>query len=409
MKILQLRWYKIRNFFTLSRRIMLLVAGLLIILGFSQAALISIVARINIPQTIQEEFLSPTQLPPTVKSTSNQIDVQPTPLEVADSTEGVLLQDVILRQVQSISLLMAGVTAIIGILGARWITQKALSPVNRLRQMVKNIQVDTLSQRVPLDGPPDQVKDLAEAFNHALERLEKAFEMQGRFVADASHEMRTPLATMRTNLEVLQLDPKATLSDYKEMSVTLTRTLDRLERLSNDLLLLARGELEVHKVPVNIEALLTEVVQNLMPFAKENHVIINMKVQEGAVVLADERLLGIAFGNLIDNGIRYNRSGGSVEITVFGVDNGLTVQIQDTGEGIPSEELPKIFDRFYRVEKSRTRYRGGAGLGLAICEHIIKLHGGHIKASSTVGEGSNFIIWLPSIASTSFDPGLTES
>jgi signal transduction histidine kinase len=388
---------------------MLLVAGLLIILGFSQAALISIVARINIPQTIQEEFLSPTQLPPTVKSTSNQIDVQPTPLEVTDSTEGVLLQDVILRQVQSISLLMAGVTAIIGILGAQWITQKALSPVNRLRQMVKNIQVDTLSQRVPLDGPPDQVKDLAEAFNHALERLEKAFEMQGRFVADASHEMRTPLATMRTNLEVLQLDPKATLSDYKEMSVTLTRTLDRLERLSNDLLLLARGELEVHKVPVNIEALLTEVVQNLMPFAKENHVIINMKVQEGAVVLADERLLGIAFGNLIDNGIRYNRSGGSVEITVFGVDNGLTVQIQDTGEGIPSEELPRIFDRFYRVEKSRTRYRGGAGLGLAICEHIIKLHGGHIKASSTVGEGSNFIIWLPSIASTSFDPGLTES
>jgi signal transduction histidine kinase len=388
---------------------MLLVAGLLIILGFSQAALISIVARINIPQTIQEEFLSPTQLPPTVKSTSNQIDVQPTPHEVTDSTEGVLLQDVILRQVQSISLLMAGVTAIIGILGARWITQKALSPVNRLRQMVKNIQVDTLSQRVPLDGPPDQVKDLAEAFNHALERLEKAFEMQGRFVADASHEMRTPLATMRTNLEVLQLDPKATLSDYKEMSVTLTRTLDRLERLSNDLLLLARGELEVHKVPVNIEALLTEVVQNLMPFAKENHVIINMKVQEGAVVLADERLLGIAFGNLIDNGIRYNRSGGSVEITVFGVDNGLTVQIQDTGEGIPSEELPRIFDRFYRVEKSRTRYRGGAGLGLAICEHIIKLHGGHIKASSTVGEGSNFIIWLPSIASTSFDPVLTES
>ena len=409
MKILQLRWYKIRNFFTLSRRIMLLVAGLLIILGFSQAALISIVARINIPQTIQEEFLSPTQLPPTVKSTSNQIDVQPTPLEVTDSTEGVLLQDVILRQVQSISLLMAGVTAIIGILGAQWITQKALSPVNRLRQMVKNIQVDTLSQRVPLDGPPDQVKDLAEAFNHALERLEKAFEMQGRFVADASHEMRTPLATMRTNLEVLQLDPKATLSDYKEMSVTLTRTLDRLERLSNDLLLLARGELEVHKVPVNIEALLTEVVQNLMPFAKEYHVIINMKVQEGAVVLADERLLGIAFGNLIDNGIRYNRSGGSVEITVFGVDNGLTVQIQDTGEGIPSEELPRIFDRFYRVEKSRTRYRGGAGLGLAICEHIIKLHGGHIKASSTVGEGSNFIIWLPSIASTSFDPVLTES
>ena len=409
MKIFQLQWQKIRNFFTLSRRLMLLVAGLLIILGFSQAALISIVTRINIPQTIQEEMLSPTQLPPTVKSTDNQIDVQPTPFEVPNSTEGKLLQDVVLRQVQSISLLMAGVIAIIGILGARWITQKALSPVNRLSQMVKNIQVETLNQRVPLDGPPDQVKDLAEAFNHALERLEKAFEMQGRFVADASHEMRTPLATMRTNLEVIQQDSHATLSDYKEMSVTLVRTVDRLERLSNDLLLLARGELEVHKAPVNIGALLTEVVQNLMPFAKENHVVVYMKVQEEAVVLADERLLGLAFGNLIDNGIRYNRSGGSVDITAFDVNNELTVQIQDTGEGIPSDELTKIFDRFYRVEKSRTRNRGGAGLGLAICEHIIKLHGGHINVTSTLGEGSIFMIGLPSITSSSSDSDLTES
>ena len=409
MKILQLQWKKIRNFFTLSRRLMLLVAGLLIILGFSQAALISIVTRINIPQTIQEEMLSPTQLPPTVKSTDNQIDVQPTPFEVPNSTEGKLLQDVVLRQVQSISLLMAGVIAIIGILGARWITQKALSPVNRLSQMVKNIQVETLNQRVPLDGPPDQVKDLAEAFNHALERLEKAFEMQGRFVADASHEMRTPLATMRTNLEVIQQDSHATLSDYKEMSVTLVRTVDRLERLSNDLLLLARGELEVHKAPVNIGALLTEVVQNLMPFAKENHVVVYMKVQEEAVVLADERLLGLAFGNLIDNGIRYNRSGGSVDITAFDVNNELTVQIQDTGEGIPSDELTRIFDRFYRVEKSRARNRGGAGLGLAICEHIIKLHGGHINVTSTLGEGSIFMIGLPSITSSSSDSDLTES
>jgi len=409
MKILQLQWQKIRNFFTLSRRLMLLVAGLLILLGFSQAALISIVARINIPQTIQEEMLSPTQLPPTVKSTDNQIDVQPTPFEVTDSTEGNLLQDVVLRQVQLISLLMAGVTAIIGILGARLITQKALLPVNRLSQMVKDIQVGTLNKRVPLDGPPDQVKDLAEAFNHALERLEQAFEMQGRFVADASHEMRTPLATMRTNLEVIQQDPNATLPDYKEMSVTLIRTVDRLERLSNDLLLLARGELEVYKAPVNMGALLTEVVQNLMPFAKENLVVVNMKVQEEAVVLADERLLGLAFGNLIDNGIRYNRSGGSVDITVFDVNNELTVQIQDTGEGIPSDELTRIFDRFYRVEKSRARNRGGAGLGLAICEHIIKLHGGHINVTSTLGEGSIFTIGLPSITSSHSDFDLTES
>jgi signal transduction histidine kinase len=409
MKKFQLQWYKIRNYFTLSRRLMLLVAGLLILLGFSQAALISIVAKINIPQVIQEELLSPTQSPPTIESADSKIDIQPPPSEPTDSTESLLLQDVVLRQVQSISLLMAGATALIGILGARWITQKALSPVNRLSQMVKDIQVETLSQRLPLDGPPDQMKDLAEAFNQTLERLEQAFEMQGRFVADASHEMRTPLATMRTNLEVIQQDPNATLFDYREMSVTLIRTVDRLERLSNDLLLLARGELEVHKAPENLEPLLTEEIQNLMPLAKENHVTINLNVYEETVVLADARLLGLAFGNLIDNGIRYNRSGGSVMITVSDGDHGVTIHIQDTGEGIPSEELPRIFDRFYRIEKSRARNRGGAGLGLAICEHIIKLHGGHIKVSSTVGEGSNFSIWLPLPASFSSDPDLTEN
>jgi methyl-accepting chemotaxis protein len=171
MKKFQLQWYKIRNYFTLSRRLMLLVAGLLILLGFSQAALISIVAKINIPQVIQEELLSPTQSPPTIESADSKIDIQPPPSEPTDSTESLLLQDVVLRQVQSISLLMAGATALIGILGARWITQKALSPVNRLSQMVKDIQVETLSQRLPLDGPPDQMKDLAEAFNQTLERL----------------------------------------------------------------------------------------------------------------------------------------------------------------------------------------------------------------------------------------------
>ena len=148
MKILQLQWQKIRNFFTLSHRLMLLVAGLLIILGFSQAALISIVARINIPQTIQEEMLSPTQLPPTVKSTDNQIDIQPTPFEVTDSTEGNLLQDVVLRQVQLISSFDGRSHSDNWYFGCTVDYTKALLPVNRLSQMVKDIQVGTLNKRV---------------------------------------------------------------------------------------------------------------------------------------------------------------------------------------------------------------------------------------------------------------------
>jgi len=388
---------------------MFLVAGLLILLGFSQAVLINMVAKVNIPQAIHMEMLAPTQIPPDNNPTDSPIETPSISSVTMDSTDRNLLQDVVLRQVQSISLVMAGVSAIMGVLVARWITQKALLPVNRLSQMVKDIQVKTLSRRLSLDGPSDQVKELADAFDNALERLEQAFELQGRFVADASHEMRTPLATMRTTLEVIQQDPNTTLSDYKEMSMSLGRTVDRLERLSNDLLLLARGEQEVPKAPVNLEVLLTDVIQDLRPLAKENQVTINLNVAEEIIVLADARLLTRAISNLVDNGIRYNRSGGSVTVSVREIADGVTIQIQDTGDGIPSNELPYIFDRFYRVEKSRTRNRGGAGLGLAICDYIIKLHGGLIKVSSTMGEGSNFIIWLPSTASISFEHDLTES
>jgi len=409
MKNYQRQLHKVRNFFTLSRRLMFLVAGLLILLGFSQAVLINMVAKVNIPQAIHMEMLAPTQIPPDNNPTDSPIETPSISSVTMDSTDRNLLQDVVLRQVQSISLVMAGVSAIMGVLVARWITQKALLPVNRLSQMVKDIQVKTLSRRLSLDGPSDQVKELADAFDNALERLEQAFELQGRFVADASHEMRTPLATMRTTLEVIQQDPNTTLSDYKEMSMSLGRTVDRLERLSNDLLLLARGEQEVPKAPVNLEVLLTDVIQDLRPLAKENQVTINLNVAEEIIVLADARLLTRAISNLVDNGIRYNRSGGSVTVSVREIADGVTIQIQDTGDGIPSNELPYIFDRFYRVEKSRTRNRGGAGLGLAICDYIIKLHGGLIKVSSTMGEGSNFIIWLPSTASISFEHDLTES
>jgi signal transduction histidine kinase len=399
MKTFQRQWQKFSNIFTLSRRLMFLVAGLLILLGFSQAFLINIVAKVNIPQAIQEVMLAPTQIAPIEPLSSSTVEAPSIPSTTIESPDRSLLQDVVLRQVQSISLLMAGVTALIGIFGARWITQQVLLPVKRLSQMVKDIQVETLNRRLSLDGPSDEVKELADAFDHALDRLEQAFDQQGRFVADASHEMRTPLATIRTNLEVIQQDPNATLYDYKEMSVTLNRTVDRMERLSNDLLLLARGEQEVPKAPVNLEVFLTDVIQDYGQLAKENQVTINLNVHEETIVLADARLLARAISNIVDNGIRYNHSGGSVMVTVSEIANGVTIQVQDTGDGIPSDELPYIFDRFYRVEKSRTRNRGGAGLGLAICDYIIKLHGGHIQVTSTLGTGSTFMIWLPSTLS----------
>lgn len=392
--ILQI-WRRLTQSLTLSRRLMLWTAGLLIILGFGQALLISRLTDINVPQTIERVMLSPTRIASSEPLPDSLSQTTPSSPDATEALPGQVIQEIVLRQVRSISLIMAGVFALIGVIGAYWIAQQALQPVKRLSRMVKDIRAETLDRRLALDGPSDEVKELADAFDNTLERLERAFEQQGRFVADAAHELRTPLATLRTNLEVIQQDPNATLSDYREVSATLNRTLDRLERLAEDLLLLARGEKELPKEPVNLEVLLTEVVQELKPLAQSNQVTLDLKIAKEVIILADAQLLVRAISNLIENGIRYNRPGGSVTTNVRLQENGVAIQIQDTGIGVSANELPHIFERFYRVDRSRARNRGGSGLGLAITVHIVKLQGGRIQVESTPGVGSTFTIWLP--------------
>jgi heavy metal sensor kinase len=366
---------------------MLWTAGLLIILGFGEAFLISGLMNISVPQAFQQVLLSPTQLP----------SDEPLPA-IATASPDNEVQKIVLQQARTISLLGAGVFTLLGVIGAYWIAHQALRPVQHLSQQVQDIRAETLGQRLTYDGPSDEVKELAHAFDTMLERLEGAFDQQGRFVADAAHELRTPLATLRTNLEVIQQNPNAALSEYQEMSVTFDRTLNRLERLVEDLLLLARGEKELPREPVNFEVLLTEIEQEHRPLAASHQILLNFKVEKGAVVLADARLLARAISNLIENGIRYNRPGGSVTTVVNNQADGIEIRIQDTGMGIPSNELPHIFERFYRVDRSRARHQGGSGLGLSITEHIIQLHGGRIEVESAPGTGTSFSIWLPCLS-----------
>lgn len=380
---------------TLSQRLMLWVALLLISLGFGEAWLISRLTDIRVPQKIETVALVPTILSPTDSSDAISTEVTPVPPAEQIPASDAILQETVLSEVRRISLLMAGIFAAIGVLGAYVISRTALRPLKSLSQMVKDVQADSLDQRLSLKGPEDEVKELADSFDHMLDRLERAFDQQGQFVADAAHELRTPLATFRTQLEVIQQDLNAKLSDYREMSATLIMTLDRLDWLTEDLLLLAKGEKEITKERVNLEVLLTEVIHELTPLAQAGQVRLRLQMTEEIIFPADSRLLSRAVSNLVENGIRYNHTGGAVTVQADFQGNRLAIRVEDTGIGIMESDLALIFERFYRVDRARDRNQGGSGLGLAISDHIVQLHGGEIRVSSTPGKGSIFTIWLP--------------
>lgn len=341
-------------------------------------------------QTQQEDLLS--QMPAFVPPISTQV------VASANYQEIMRIQQSILTQVRNISILGMTLVALLCGFAAYGLTGLALKPVRRVSDFANRISQNSMEARMSLAGPQDELKNLADAFDKMLDRLEYAFQQQNNFVADAAHELRMPLAIIHTSLDVIQADPNATLRDYQVMTVTLDRTLKRLEKLVNDLLLLARGEKELKKEEIALGNLISEVVSEIEPLAQEKNIRLEIIGEEEVLVYGDETLLGIAIYNLIENGICYNRPEGKVEVLLSKVDQQARVIVKDTGIGISPGDLPFIFDRFYRIDRSRTRNKGGAGLGLAIVAHILQLHEGKITVERLPDTGSTFLIDLPRLA-----------
>lgn len=416
-QVLRVWQHRLGKFFTLRRQLMFWTAGLLFVLGLGLTIYINTMTAVRVPQAISEVLtveLVPTQHPPDESSrpVGSPTPSLPQAISPSAAVEGVSaitqVQEIAIREVRTVSLIGAGIFAVLGAMGAHWIAQQALRPVQRLSLLVQEIRVETLDRRLALDGPPDEVKELADAFDRLLERLERSFEQQSRFASDAAHELRTPLATLRTNLELVLSNPHATLADYREMAGALERALERLERLVNDLLLLARGEKDIRVEPVYLEVLIGDVIQELEPLAQSHQVSLRCNITDEVVLQADAPLLAQAISNLVRNGIYYNHPGGSVTVTVHREANGVAISVEDTGIGIAPGEKSRIFERFYRIDRSRARHRGGSGLGLSIVAHIVQLHGGHIQVESTPGVGSTFTIWLPGGESGFPNSNLTE-
>lgn len=278
---------------------------------------------------------------------------------------------------------------------AYWIAGRALRPVRKMSEAATRIGATNLSTRLNFRGPHDELKELADAFDAMLNRLEQAFEQQNRFVADVAHELRTPLATLQTNLDVAARNMSVTSEDYHNLLGIISRAVTRLEHLVVAFLTLATAEPTLVREHVVLEPLLEEILVHLQPIAEARCVTLRLASHTESSVYGDPYLLTQIFRNLVENAIRYNRPEGKVTITVNDIKQGVAIRVQDTGIGIAKEEQEHIFERFYRVDRSRSRHRGGAGLGLSVVHHLLSLHNGHITLEQSSCAGSTFLVELP--------------
>jgi len=281
--------------------------------------------------------------------------------------------------------------------GSYLLSGKMLKPVDRVSSLASRISHTNLRERIHHQGPDDEVKRLSDTFDDMLERLEGAFESQKQFLQDASHELRTPIAIAQTNVEVLEMEEDPTPKDYEHLLQVLKMSLERMNSVNDGLLLLAEGRQTQYKwSEVDMGSLATEIVDEASGRAEAAQIHLEVETASGDVrVLGDSTRLKQAVMNLVDNAIKYNRQGGKVKISVKAEGSSVSIEVQDTGIGIAQADLPRVFERFYRVDKSRSRSMGGSGLGLSIVKKIIEDHKGTITVDSIPGEGSTFRIVLP--------------
>jgi signal transduction histidine kinase len=306
---------------------------------------------------------------------------------IADATRAVLLRIIVITALASMAFAAA----------ASWLTiARALAPLAAVTETAQQISsADDLSWRIPLHGPDnDEVGRLVTAFNDTLERLEHLFTAQQRFLADVSHELRTPLTVIKGNVDLMR--KVGSVDD--ELLGGIEDEADRLTRLVGNLLLETQaesGKLPLHFGPLELDTLLLEVFKKMRVLARDR-VRIRVTEIDQVQVNGDRDRLEQVLINLISNAIKYTAQGGEVLLSLAKVGGNARLLVRDTGVGISKEDLPHIFERFYRAEKSRSRMMpGGFGLGLSIAHWIVTHHDGHIEVDSAEGQGTSFAIYLP--------------
>lgn len=285
---------------------------------------------------------------------------------------------------------------LVGFAGAWWLASRIVTPLAAITATAARISAVNLSARIDAAGVDRELAELAEVLNGTFARLDAAFIQLARFTADASHELRTPLAVLRSSAELALSRPR-TPDEYRATLAACLAAAIRMTAIVDGLLTLARadaGGVDVKHKLVDVTALAAETVAQLRPLADQYEVTLKVKA-EPAVAHGDEVALGRVVANLVENAIRYNRPGGKVRVTITAGETAVEMTVADTGVGISNAHLPHVFDRFYRVDKARSRETGGTGLGLAICKSVVVAHGGDIAVASAEGVGTTFRVTLP--------------
>jgi len=305
-----------------------------------------------------------------------------------------------LEVMQNIFFVAVPFTIILAGVGGWFLAGRGLAPVVVMSDRARRISAENLEQRLPIVNPRDELGRLAGTFNELLERLDAAFAQQRQFVADASHELRTPLYVIHTTAEVTLEKTHRDEAEYREAIGIMDEQTRRLMSIVEDMFTLARadaGNRPLQRSDFYLDELLEETIRAAGVLATRKNISLNVAEFPEAPFRGDEGLLRQMFLNLLGNAVKHTPSGGRVGVKLENKQNGYFITISDTGCGIPPEEQPHIFERFYRADKSRshTETNGGAGLGLAIAKWVAGAHDGTLELLCSGSEGSAFVIFLP--------------
>ena len=289
------------------------------------------------------------------------------------------------------------IVILISIVGGIYLANKSLGKVNSVIDAAKLLTVERLHDRLPEHDVQDEIGRLISTFNDMIARLDFSFGQMKQFSADASHELRTPLAVLRAQLEQA-LDENITLEDIREIVANCLDQTMHMSVLVEHLLLLAKADANqevIQKQPVQLGKMIRDLFDESVMLASQRSIDVSVARIEDVRVLGEERRLRQMMLNLIDNAIKYNRTHGEISLSLERDDNMAKITVKDTGIGIPDHELGRIFDRFYRVDKARSKSSGGVGLGLSIVKWTVEAHGGRITVSSELHKGTSFTVFLP--------------